>query len=111
MTHIETVMKSMRELESKLHSTIKRSYDNLKLGEDDAIEFTDKFFVYVSESTYDNDTIKVPVVISGMMDGYILVGLSQDSEVEISIDILESVYELAHIADIIESGKFSILTQ
>lgn len=105
MTHKEKVIK----LESELISSVKNSYDKLKLGEEDAIEFSEKFFVYVTEETYDNDTHKVPVVISGMMDGYILVGISGGNEVEISVDTLESIYEVAHIADIIESGRFSIL--
>lgn len=104
MTHIEQV----RNLERELISSVKTSYDKLKLGEEDAIEFTNKFFVYVTEEHMD-DTIKVPVIISGMMDGYILVGISDDCEIEINVDNLESVYELAHIADIIKSGEFSIL--
>jgi hypothetical protein len=44
-----------------------------------------------------------------MMDNYILVGVSDGSEVEIGVDILESIYELAYIADNIKSGEFSIL--
>jgi hypothetical protein len=104
MTHIEKV----KNLESELISTIKTSYDNLKLSEGDAIEFTNPFHIYITQDDYAGP-IKVPIVISGMMDNYILVGVSDGSEVEISVDILESVYELAYIADNIKSGEFSIL--
>jgi hypothetical protein len=104
MTHIEKV----RNLESELISIVKTSYDNLKLSEGDAIEFTNPFYIYTTEEHQD-DLIKVPIVISGMMDNYILVGVSDGSEVEISVDNLESVYELAYIADNIKSGEFSIL--
>lgn len=106
MTHTEKV----KNLERELISSVKNSYDKLKLGEEDAIEFTDKFLIYVTELGYiSGDTTKVPVVISGMMDNYILVGVSGGNEVEFSVDILESIYELAHIADVIEGGLFSIL--
>lgn len=97
MTHTEKV----KNLERELISTVKNSYDKLKLGEEDAIEFSDTFYIQVTNLG--------PVVISGMMDNYILVGVSGGNEVEISVDVLESIHELAHIADIIESGKFSIL--
>ena len=104
MTHIERV----KNLESELISSIKNSYDNLKVGEEDAIEFNHKFYIYITEGDFE-DVIKVPVVISGMMDNYILVGISSGSEIEISVDIVESVFELAFIADAIKSGEFSIL--
>ncbi len=104
MTHIEKV----KNLESELISTIKTSYDNLKLSDGDAIEFTNPFHIYITQDDYAGP-IKFPIVISGMMDNYILVGVSDGSEVEISVDILESVYELAYIADNIKSGEFSIL--
>ena len=97
MTHTEEV----RKLENKLISSVKNAYDKLKLGEEDSIEFTNSFIVY--------DKYKSPIVISGMMDGYVLVGVSGGNEVEIIVDILESAYEIAHIADVIESGEFSIL--
>jgi hypothetical protein len=104
MTHIEKV----KNLESELISIVKTSYDNLKLSEGDAIEFTNPFHIYLTQNDFDG-LIKVPVVVSGMMDNYILVGVSEGNEVEIGVDILESIYELAYIADNIKSGEFSIL--
>lgn len=104
MTNTEAV----QNLERDLIGAIKTMYDKLKLGEDDVIEFKTKFMTHITQ--YDGWDIptKVPVVISGMMDNYILAGIAEGSEVELPVDNLEGLYDLAYLADLIESKSFTI---
>lgn len=102
-----TNKESVQNLERELIGKIKTLYDNLKLEEDDVIEFRSQFIIMITEYDREDIPFKVSVTISGMMDNYILAGVSSEgSEVEISVDNLESLYELAHLADLIEEGSF-----
>jgi len=106
MTHYEKV----RDLERELIGSIKRMYDKQSLGEDDSIEFNNPFIIYITENDSYNDDLpmKVPFIVSGMVDGYQLGGICNDSEYEMSVDLVESLHELGYIADLIESEQFKI---
>jgi hypothetical protein len=106
MTHYEKV----RDLERELLGSIKTMYDKKSLGEDDSIEFNNPFVIYVTEddSYTDDFPVKVPFIVSGMLDGYNLGGTSGGSEYEMSIDQVESVFELGYIADLMETEQFKI---
>lgn len=83
-------------------------YDKLKLGEDDVIEFKTRFMTHVTQYDGYDVPIKTPVVIFGMMDNYVLAGLCEGSEIELSVDNIEGLYDLAYLADLIESESFTV---
>jgi hypothetical protein len=104
MTNMEVV----QNLERDLIGSIKTMYDKLKLGEDDVIEFKTRFMTHITQYDGYSAPSKVPVVISGMMDNYVLAGVAEGSEVELPVDNLEGLYDLAHLADLIESETYTI---
>lgn len=96
-------------LERQLIGNIKTLVDNKRLGEDDEIEFNNPFILYVTEeNTYDDSSVKSSFIVKGMKDGYRLIGEHLGSEMELSVDLVESVFEIAYIADVLQSELFTI---
>jgi hypothetical protein len=96
----------------KLVQTLQETFiTNIKLRMTDRglnqIEFKSPFRIYMEESSYDNDYVRVPWVAQSLFqDGSMLVqGETEKGSVRIeSLDI----YELAMIMDILESGDYTV---
>jgi len=96
----------------KLVQTLQETFiTNIKLRMTDRglnqIEFKSPFRIYMEESSYDNDYVRVPWAAQSLFqDGSMLVqGETERGSVRIeSLDI----YELAMIMDILESGDYTV---
>lgn len=96
----------------KLVQTLQETFiTNIKLRMTDRglnqIEFKSPFRIYMEESSYDNDYVRVPWIAQSLFqDGSMLVqGETEEGSVRIeSLDI----YELAMIMDILESGDYTV---
>jgi len=96
---METVHRDMVEAyKSSIINFINLSLKANNIGE---LEFNQPFRVWTTESTIDGDTMMVPLVAKGMVEGNVIV-TDQDEFVLKELDI----YELSYIADVIASNEF-----
>lgn len=73
-------------------------------GEDlNMVKFNSPFRIFVEEDTFDGDYVKVPIVARSLYaDG----SIGADDE-ELKIENL-SIYEIAYIMDVLESGDYTV---
>lgn len=95
-----TNKKLVQDLQEQL---IQKIQDYMKSKELNMVEFKNKFRVYVNEESFDGDFIRVPLVgICLYDDGTI--GTDDGDVILKELDI----YELAHIADVLEAGEYTV---
>ncbi len=99
-------METMHRDTIEAYKTSILNYINLTLKANNIgeIEFKQYFRVWSRETTFDGDTILVPVVAKGMMENMVLVS-DEDEFVLKDLDI----YELSYIADVIASDEYKII--
>lgn len=88
-----------------LHKELTNLITNfMKANDLSLIKFNTPFRIFIEEVTYDNDRIMIPLEVDAMFDNGILV----TDEDHVILGNL-SIREAAHIMDILEENKFSIV--
>lgn len=99
-------METMHRDTIEAYKTSIINYINLTLSANNIgeIEFNQQFRVWTTETSLDGDTLMVPLVAKGMVNGMVIV-TEEDEFVLKDLDI----YELSYIADVIASDEYKII--
>lgn len=99
-------METMHRDTIEAYKTSIINYINLTLMSNNIgeIEFNQQFRVWTTETSLDGDTLMVPLVAKGMINGMVIV-TEEDEFVLKDLDI----YELSYIADVIASNEYKIV--
>lgn len=81
--------------------------DRMKDNGYNQIEFKSPFRIYMDESSYDNDYVKVPWVAQSLFQDGSMIVKSETEEGSVMINSLD-VYELATIMDALDSGDYIV---
>lgn len=92
--------KLVQDLQEQL---IQKIQDHMKSKGLNMVEFKNKFRVYVNQESFDDDYIRIPLVgVCLYEDGTI--GTDDGDVILKELDI----YELAHIADVLDAGEYTV---
>lgn len=97
-------MQIVQTLQRSFVSTIKHHMETNGYNQ---IEFKEPFRIYAEEQVYYNDYIKTPWVAQSLFKDGSLIAKNETEEGSFVIDTMLDIYELAHILDVLQSGRYT----